>query len=161
MYRHIFVAVDESPTSENALDEAIHLAKSVGALLEIVHVIDQQVLHVFHEGGVKTVTTRELERALEGGGKDILSQAEEKAREAGVDFRTRLARGRGDPVDELIAQALEDSGADLLIVGSHGRRGFRRLLLGSVAENLARKVSIPMMIVRGGSGEKTKGRKNR
>ncbi len=150
MYQHIFVAIDDSATSDKALETAIELAKALGATLEIAHAVDQQILHVFHSGGMQTVTTSELERALVGGGRDILAQAENRVHEAGLDCHSRLLRGHGEHSDELIASAVEESGADLLIVGSHGRRGFRRLLLGSVAENLARKVSIPLLIVRGG-----------
>ncbi|MBS0002688.1 MAG: universal stress protein [Thioalkalivibrio sp.] len=60
-----------------------------------------------------------------------------------------LLRGHGEHSADLIAAAVEESGADLLVVGSHGRRGVRRLLLGSVAENLVRKVNVSILVVRG------------
>jgi len=73
----------------------------------------------------------------------------QKARDAGVETRSRLLKGHGERADDLIADAVRESGADLLVVGSHGRRGVRRLLLGSVAENLIRKAGVSVLVVRG------------
>lgn len=149
MYRHVFIAIDDSRTSRKALEEAISVARLNGASLEIVHAIDEELVHVFHTRGVTTVNAKQLKHALESGGEEVLDRAVESAREAGVEARARLLKGHGEHTDDLIAQAIEDSGADLLVVGSHGRRGVRRMLLGSVAENLVRKVAISVLIVRG------------
>lgn len=149
MYRHIFIAIDDSDTSQKALDEAITLAKVHGARLEIAHAIDEQLVHVFHAGGVTTTRAHELHHVLVSGGEEVLAKAAEKAQGAGVEAHTRLLKGHGQHADDLIAEAVAASGADLLVVGSHGRRGVRRLLLGSVAENLVRKVGISVLIVRG------------
>ena len=149
MYKHLFIAIDDSRTSRKALDEAIALAKVHGAVLEIAHAIDEELVHVFHARGVTTTNAKQLKHVLESGGEEILKRAIETAEAAGVKVRTRLLKGHGEHTDDLIAAAARDSGADLLVVGSHGRRGVRRLLLGSVAENLVRKVGISVLIVRG------------
>lgn len=149
MYKHVFIAIDDSHTSQKALEEAIAVAKAHEAMLEIAHAIDEQLVHVFHAGGVTTTSANQLKHVLETGGQDVLSKALEKAKAAGVKTKTHLLKGHGEHTDDLIAAAVKRSGADLLVVGSHGRRGFRRLLLGSVAENLVRKVSVSVLIVRG------------
>ncbi len=149
MYRHVFVAIDDSDTSRKALEEAITVARVHSATLEIAHAVDEQLVHVFHAGGVTTTSTNQLKHALVSSGEDVLSRALEQARAAGIQARTHLLKGHGEHTDDLIAGAVHDSGADLLVVGSHGRRGVRRLLLGSVAENLVRKVGVSVLIVRG------------
>ncbi|MFO8154220.1 universal stress protein [Thioalkalivibrio sp.] len=149
MYRHIFVAIDDSPTSRQALKEAISLAQIHGATLEIGHAIDENLVHVFHSTGMDTTTRNELKQALHANAADCLERAAERARRAGVKAESSLLPGHGEHSADLIAAAVEESGADLLVVGSHGRRGVRRLLLGSVAENLVRKVNVSILVVRG------------
>lgn len=149
MYKHVFIAIDDSRTSQKALDEAIAVAKAHDATLEVAHAIDEQLVHVFHAGGVTTTSAKQLKQVLETGGQDVLTKALEKASAAGVKTKTHLLKGHGQHTDDLIANAVKTSGADLLVVGSHGRRGVRRLLLGSVAENLVRKVGVSVLIVRG------------
>lgn len=149
MYRHILVAIDDSDTSNKALQEAIALAKLHEADLEIAHAIDEHLVHVFNARGDTATSVHELKHVLVAGGEDVLGRATGQAEAAGIRAKTRLLRGHGQHADDLIATAVEDSRADLLVVGSHGRRGVRRLLLGSVAENLVRKVGISVLIVRG------------
>jgi len=154
MYRHLFVAIDDSATSQKALEEAITVARVHGATLEIAHAIDEQLVHVFHAGGVTTTSANQLKNVLVSSGEDVLTRAVEQAKAAGVQARAHLINGHGEHADDLLANAVQASGADLLVVGSHGRRGVRRLLLGSVAENLVRKVSVSVLIVRGHHDEK-------
>ena len=189
MYKHVFLAIDDSRSSQKALDMAIIVAKAQDATLEIAHVIDKQLVHVFHAGGVTTTDAKQLKQALEtdgqvkqapetdgqvkqapviddqvkqaletddqvkqaleADGQALLTKARDKAKAAGVKTKTRLLKGPGGQTAVLIANAVKSSGADLLVVGSHGRRGVRRLLLGSVAENLVRKVSVSVIIARG------------
>jgi len=149
MYRHIFVAIDDSNTSNKALQEAITLAKLHGSSLEIAHAIDEHLVHVFNASGGAMTTMHELKHVLTAGGEDVLGRATAQAEAAGLSVKTRLLRGHGQHADDLIAEAVEAAQADLLVVGSHGRRGVRRLLLGSVAENLVRKVGVSVLIVRG------------
>lgn len=149
MYKHVFIAIDDSETSQKALDEAIAVAKAHDATLEIAHAIDEHLVHVFYAGGMTTTSTEQLKNTLETSGRDVLDKALAKALAAGAKAKTHLIKGHGEHADDLIAEAVKRSSADLLVVGSHGRRGVRRLLLGSVAENLVRKVAISALIVRG------------
>ncbi|MFP3889497.1 universal stress protein [uncultured Ralstonia sp.] len=151
MYDKILVAVDGSQTGEQALDEAIRLAARLGAELSIVHVIDSG--YVKYDVGY--LDTRGLTETLVAQGKAILSQAQAKAEQAGVRVRTLL---EDDPLAAFdIGMAIEDAahaaGAQLLVLGTHGRRGVRRLLLGSVAEGLVRQSALPVLLVRGVDAE--------
>ena len=149
MYKHIMVAVDESNTSRKALDEAIALARLHDAKLEIAHAVDESLVQSFSTHGVALANAKQLEKALVEGGETVLGEAVAAARAAGLEPAQRLLTSQELHSADQIAKAVEDSGADLLVVGSHGRRGFRRLLLGSVAENLVRKVEVSILIVRG------------
>lgn len=149
MYRHILVAIDDSRTSAKALDEAIALARLHDAILEIAHAVDESLLQSFSNHGVALVDAGKMQKALLDSGRTTLNDALAKARAAGLAPRERFLASEDDHAADQIAKAVADSGADLLVVGSHGRRGFRRLLLGSVAENLVRKVNVSVLIVRG------------
>lgn len=149
MYKHILVAIDDSRTSRKALDEAIALAKLHGARLEIAHAVDESLVQAFTTHGAALADPKQFESALVSGGNSLLDEALETARAAGLEPGRHLLVSADQHADDQIAKAVEATGADLLIVGSHGRRGVRRLLLGSVAENLLRKVSVSVLIVRG------------
>lgn len=144
MYKHVLIAIDDSDTSRKALEEAVAVAKAHNASLEIVHAIDEHLMHVFKANG-----KHELKHVLVAGSEDLLERAAAQAREGGIEAKTKLLRGHGEHADDLIATAVKAAKADLLVVGSHGRRGVRRMLIGSVAENLVRKVSVSVLIVRG------------
>lgn len=149
MYKHILVAVDDSETSRKALEEAIALARLHDAKLEIAHAVDESLVQAFSNHGVALANVKQLEDAMKAGGNALLDEAVEAAKAAGVIATRRLLAAEDVSASDQITEAVEKSGADLLVVGSHGRRGFRRLLLGSVAENLLRKIHVSMLIVRG------------
>ncbi|MBW7862235.1 MAG: universal stress protein [Rhodocyclaceae bacterium] len=149
MYKHIMVAIDDSQTSRKALEEAIAIARLHGAPLEIVHAVDEALVQAFKSHGAALADLGHLEQALEEGGSSLLEEAVDAAKSAGVEARKRLLTFPDTHAADQIATAAVESEVDLLVVGSHGRRGVRRLLLGSVAENLVRKVSTSILIVRG------------
>jgi nucleotide-binding universal stress UspA family protein len=150
MYKHILVAVDDSATSAKALAEAATLARMHGARLEIVHAVDEGAFPTFLSHGGTTLIDRSLvQKALEEEGARILVETKSKVDLTGLQTSERLLVAENTHADDQVAQAVADSGADLLVVGSHGRRGVQRLILGSVAEKLLRKVSVSVLIVRG------------
>ncbi|THF62393.1 universal stress protein [Pseudothauera nasutitermitis] len=148
MYKHILVAIDDSQTSRKALQEAISLARLHNAELEIAHAVDESVLETFSTHGVALADAKKIQGALLDSGQSTLDEAVHAAEEAGLKPKRRLLSSGDLHAADQIAKAVVDSGADLLVVGSHGRRGFQRLLLGSVAENLVRKVAVSVLIVR-------------
>ena len=146
MYDRILVAVDGSPAADRALDEAIQLASKVGAELVIAHVID----NVYLKYDVGYIDTRGFTEALIEQGKQIVAGARAKAEKAGVRARDLVL---DDPIGTLdigfaIEQAAHDVGAQAIVLGTHGRRGFRRMLLGSVAESVVRQSRLPVLLVR-------------
>lgn len=149
MYKHILVAIDDSETSKKALDEAILLAKFHDATLEIVHAVDESLLQSVSAHGAALANAEPLQKAMTENAQAVLDQAKEAAAAEGVTSQTRLLISQDLHVADQIAEIAEHNNVDLLVMGSHGRRGFRRLLLGSVAENVLRKVGISILIVRG------------
>jgi len=145
MYQRIMVAVDGSDTAGRGLKEAINLAKDQKAKLAIVHVID--IVVVFGAGqfpGAYIEATRELAR-------DTIEQARKTARASGLEPEIQSPEivTAGYHVADTIAELARDWKADLLVVGTHGRRGVSRLLIGSVAERVVRLAPCPLLLVRG------------
>lgn len=149
MYKHILVAIDDSQTSKKALEEAILLAKLHEATLEIVHAVDESLLQSFTTHGATLANAEPLQQAMVQNGETVLAEAKATVAAAGLTPKARLLVSQDLHAADQIADAVDHAKADLLVVGSHGRRGFRRLLLGSVAENVVRKVGISILIVRG------------
>lgn len=148
MYKRIMVAVDDSDTSQKALAEAVSLAGLHHAVLEIVHAVDESMLQTFSSHGVTLVSEQRLQHGMFEAGSEVLQAAVATAESAGLKPLSRLLISEDLHPADLIAQAVGESAADLLVVGSHGRRGFQRLILGSVAERLVRKIDVSILIVR-------------
>jgi nucleotide-binding universal stress UspA family protein len=147
MYKRILVAVDGSDTSQLALQEAVNLTKESGGQLRIVHVVDDVTFDLYRE----VVDPGEIQKATTKSGEAILSKAQTAVRAAGVNAETRLLKIEklGRRVTDMIAQEADAWPADLIVIGTHGRRGFNRLLMGSVAEGVVRIASKPVLLVRG------------
>ncbi len=146
MYNHIIVAVDDSSTAAMGLDKAVELARLNGARLEIVHAVDESILsHI--TGATLGSKTAALE-ALLAEGSDCLERAVTSATSQGITPVSHLLSSETLHAADQIANHVAHTGADLLVIGSHGRRGFQHLLLGSVAEKLLRKVSVSVLVVR-------------
>ena len=146
MYRRILVAIDGSDTSRRALLEALQLAKDGKSALRVLHVLDLVTFSTDTPSGFAA-----YEDALRVGGEQMLSNASDIAEKAGVKCETKLLEmeGRGRRVAEEIAQDAEVWRAELIVIGTHGRRGLNRVFLGSVAESLVRIAPAPVLLVRG------------
>ena len=137
MYKKVMVAIGNDETSPFALQEALHIASRDGAKLCIVHA---------------TVKTDDEEsKKNEQAGMNLLGQAKSSAG-AQAQVETRLLNDVGEyglnSIAEVIANAAAEWGADLLVVGTKGRRGLERLVIGSVAEKLVHTVEISILLVR-------------
>ncbi|PLQ01051.1 universal stress protein [Cupriavidus pauculus] len=146
-YSKIAVAVDGSSTSDLALREAIRVASGGGGTVLALYVVDNGVM--LFDAGFYDPT--QIERAYVDSGKKALEAASLVLGNAGVTFETRLVTDPavvGDIAGSINAAAGE-WGADLLVIGTHGRRGVRRLVLGSVAEAVIRQSTTPVLLVRG------------
>ncbi len=142
-FRRILIAVDSSPIAARAVDVGIELAQSLGGELALVHVINP-ALFMAPDGGVPV---GDLKTEAEAEGKRLLS---------GLAARARLAEPAlaflqiGAPAAEIV-QAARDWQADIVVIGSHGRGGITRALVGSVAEDVMRHAQCPVLVVRTGS----------
>lgn len=147
-YKHIMVAVDGSETSNLAMQEAIKLAKTQKSTLRIVHVIDDSFVNY----GEAYIDYAALLEAKKQQGLEILKKMDDLARHAQITFENHLIETK--PFEGRIAEKLIEEArirpTDLLVIGTHGRRGFSRLFLGSVAENVIRIATLPILLVRGG-----------
>ncbi len=147
MYQRILVPVDGSNTSDSALREAIKLASDRKAELRIVHVIED----FFPVWDVELLNINEIRDALRQTGGRILAKAETVARAAGIKAETKLieATPPGARIASMIAAEAKAWPADLIVIGTHGRRGVDHLLMGSVAEGVVRISPVPVLLIRG------------
>jgi nucleotide-binding universal stress UspA family protein len=147
MYQRILAAVDGSSTSDRALHEAIRLAKEQRAVLRIVHTIDVAPLVL----DVEFLDIEAFQRALRQAGRQVIDRARETAKAAGIEAETRLIE-IDTPIQRVANSIVEEAKAwpaDLLVIGTHGRRGLDYLLLGSIAQGVARIAPMPVLLVRG------------
>lgn len=147
-YRKILVAVDGSTASAKGLREALRLAKAEGARLFILHVVDEYPAFAALDGMMAGAPGADLVPALREGGKRVLARAKTIAEKAGVPAKATLREMLSGPAAYPIVREAKKLGADLIVLGTHGRRGVRRLVLGSDAEQVVRTASVPVLLVR-------------
>ncbi len=149
MFRRILVPIDGSPTSTRGLDEAIGLARDQKAKICLLHVVDE--LAVTGAGGMGYVPPsyiNEFVAASRAGGKRLLARAEGKVRKRGIAVETVLLETLGGRVADLIIKQAKKWRADLIVLGTHGRRGLARVVMGSDAELVLRETPLPVLLVR-------------
>jgi nucleotide-binding universal stress UspA family protein len=146
MYQRILVPVDGSPTSRLGLQEAIRLSKLTGGQLRLVHVVDNLSVSMAMDGF--SGFSVELADSLRAAGVDILEAARASVAAAGVSVDTVLHDSFEGPVHELVVADSLAWDADLIVLGTHGRRGVGRMLLGSSAEYILRIATVPVLLVR-------------
>ncbi|MHB8353739.1 MAG: universal stress protein [Burkholderiales bacterium] len=146
MYQRILVATDGSDTTERALREAILLAKNQQALLRVAYVVDDA--SIFSD--TEFVDRTAIERAWIHKGQAALEKARKAAEAEGLTIETRMleTESLGEKVAHAILEEARHWPADLIVVGTHGRKGLRHLLVGSIAEGVIRDSSIPILLVR-------------
>lgn len=147
MFKRILVSVDGSHTAELALQKAINLAKELRAQLRIVHVVDVININLYAE----IPNPSEVSDAMIRIGREILRKAEAVSREAGINAETKLIEidSLGQRIPEAITNNAEAWPAELIVIGTHGRRGLSHLFLGSVAEGVVRIATKPVLLIRG------------
>jgi nucleotide-binding universal stress UspA family protein len=149
MFKTILVALDGSATSNAGLRSALELASDQQAKLVGLHVIDDASMAVNLEGGYLPASYIDtLYDSLRKSGQAILTKAQATARAAGVEITPILVESRGQTVAQAILQQARKSKADAIVIGTHGRRGVARILMGSDAEQVLREARVPVLIVR-------------
>ena len=148
MYERIFVGFDGSEASTRALEQAMRLAENQGARLRLVHVVDTSCL--YH--GDESDRSGELELAWCKTAHRLVEEAVARTSPASLAVETAVCcTGKARVAEQIVEEAVRWE-ADLLVLGTHGRRGLNRLLLGSVAEAVVRISPISVLLVRGRLG---------
>ena len=145
MYNRILVPTDGSHTATLGLREAIKLAEAQGSQIRIIHVLDE-LLTVSSE--IYGVLSDRIIEQLRKSGSAFLATAQTLARNAGISVETQLVETLGGPAGEYIVRAAKDWPADLIVCGTHGRRGLRRIVLGSDAEYIVSHSTVPVLLIR-------------
>lgn len=145
MYQNILVAVDGSETAQRALREAIQLARGLSSRIRVIHVING--IPWITQGAPGAIEERIDD--LRGTGESVIHEAKTAVRQAGVEVEDRLIEALGQHAAQVIVAQANDWPADLIVCGTHGRHGLRRLLVGGDAEYIMRHSSVPVLLVRG------------
>ncbi|WP_168793967.1 universal stress protein [Paraburkholderia aromaticivorans] len=145
MYKRILVAIDGSETSEHAFDSALQLARDNGAQLQPLYVVDNPLMAYDASGYDPTI----LRDACIEEGQRLMADALARMKHENVAGTPRIVDVApiGEDISERIRISANEFNADLLVLGTHGRRGFKRLFLGSVAERVVRSASLPVLLV--------------
>jgi nucleotide-binding universal stress UspA family protein len=146
MYQRILVPVDGSATSNAGLAEAIKLAKLTGAQLRLIHVIDEMPFLMNAEG--YGPLSGDLLATLKETGENILQQARMLVKDNDIAVDTALFESLTGRLSDRVAEQAKEWNADLIVLGTHGRRGMNRMLLGSGAEQILRTAPVPVLLVR-------------
>lgn len=145
MYQKILVPVDGSSTSSAGLAEAIRLAKLTKGKLRLIHVVDELsfALSMDAYAGYSNDWLQELR----GTGGKLLAAAQSSAVAAGVESETVLCDSFKGSVQIVTAEAASWP-ADVIVIGTHGRRGVGRFVMGSSAEQVCRLATVPVLLIR-------------
>lgn len=140
LYRRILVPVDGSVTAERGLTEAIKLAVGQGATLRVLYVLSKAYLNALRGG--------ELLQHIRSDAQAILSAAVARARNEGVSVESAVIEHSGQQIGEAIIAEAQRWRADLTVMGTHGRRGLDRAVMGSDAEYVLRHACTPVLLLR-------------
>ena len=146
MYARILVPVDGSPTSKLGVAEAVKLSALTGGRIKFLHAIDMLSMAAVPEYGM--TATPQLLDMLREGGLAVLAAAKQTATKAGIASDTVLLDNLTGRVCDLVIDEVKSWDADIVVIGTHGRRGVGRLLLGSDAEQIVRLSPVPVLLVR-------------
>jgi len=147
MYQHILVATDGSALSKRAVRGGIDLAAAVGAQLLVLNVVPRYPMSYF-EGAVvmSPQDVARTEKAWTDKGQALVDAAVKLAQAAGVKAAGAVARS--DMVAESVIAAAKKHKCDLVVMASHGRKGIKRILLGSETQQVLTHSSVPVLVLR-------------
>jgi len=142
MYQRILVPIDGSEPSNAGLSEAIKLAQPSGATVQLMHVVNE---YPAVQGGFYST---EVANALRDRGRNLLTAAEAELTKKGVKFaKSALVDTFEGSIGEVVGERAKTWPADLVVIGTHGRRGVARLVMGSDAQTVVRACRVPVLLV--------------
>ena len=144
MYERILVPIDGGTTANQGLKEAERVAQCHGSRIRVIHIVDElpALEPSGGTGGGEFVMAK-----LRDIGASLLNSCVEEVRKAGLPVDSRLVEQIGGRASDLILQAALEFRADLIVCGTHGRTGLRRVALGSTAEEIVRRSNSPVLLV--------------
>ena len=145
MFKRILVPIDGSPTGQSGLRTALALAREHKARVRLVHLAQVVIGTPYPPGGL---LVGELYEALKRNGARLLARAAARCKERGIRCEQGLYVAMADRAAGVILKEARRWRADLVVMGTHGRRGMKRLALGSDAEQVARNARVPVLLVR-------------
>lgn len=148
MYKRIAVAIDGSKTSDAALSEAIKLAGEMNSTILLLHVCEE--LPIMNQpDDMMSVQIPEIMKVIEDAAGNLLEKCKGRVASQGIAVETKMVESAGGRLGGIISEEALQWNADLLVVGTHGRKGFEHLMMGSVAEGVIRTASMPVLLIRG------------
>ena len=150
MFHRILVPIDGSTTSNRGLEEAIGLAREQKVKICLLHVVDEMIVTgaVHGTAYMPSSYVNKFIQSLRTTGRKLLARAEAKVRSQGIEVEAMLLQTPGRRVADLIIEQANKWRADIIVLGTHGRRGLSRLLMGSDAEMVVRETTLPVLLVR-------------
>ena len=146
MYSTILMPVDGSDVSNHALEEGLSLAKALGSRVILVYIVDMTIA-AMPEAELGVANAEIMRRSFIEQGNNVIRAAEAAARAKGVPYESVIEEG---DVHDGIVETADKRGVELVVMGTHGRRGLNRLLLGSVAQSVTKRAHCPVLLIRPG-----------
>lgn len=146
MYQRILVPIDGSPTSRRGLEEAVRIARLTEGRLRLFHVIDELSFALAMDAYAGYAGN--WLQVLRDKGQEVLDEARAVAEAAGIEADTVLCDRFSNSVHEQVTAEASKWPADLIVLGTHGRRGVGRFVMGSSAEHILRYAPVPVLLVR-------------
>jgi len=141
MYDRILVPTDGSDCADSAVEHAIDIAAQYDAELHVLSVVDSRDM----SHSAPAISPEQIEETLRERAEAVVDEVAERASDAGVEVVTAVEPGLPDNV---VVEYAEENDCDLVVMGTHGRTGLERYLLGSVTERTVRRSSVPVLTVR-------------
>ena len=150
MFSRVLVPIDGSDAAAAGLKQALKLGQSPGAKLRIVHVVNEMLVASPYSVGVfePELYAADVVKRLRENGWTLLKQAETLVRQHGLEPECQLLEALGDQAGDVIVRHAAEWPADIIVMGTHGRRGLRRIVLGSDAELVLRTSPVPVLLTR-------------
>ncbi|BDT72595.1 TRAP-T-associated universal stress protein TeaD [Comamonadaceae bacterium OS-4] len=147
MYQRILVTTDGSKLSQKAVAAAIKLAGLTGAELVALKVV-QRYPQSYFEGGIALAgeDVKQVEKTWGDAAQKVVNAVKKTAEEAGV--KTKAVVVRSDVVSDAILSTIKKQGCDLVVMASHGRKGIKRLLLGSETQHVLTHATVPVLVLK-------------
>jgi nucleotide-binding universal stress UspA family protein len=146
MYKHILISTDGSDVAQKGVDHGLALAAALRAKATLICVAESVLPYASNEIGLSTSMYLEHAASQKRAAEKLLADTKSAAGEMGVEADA-LCLGNAVPA-EAIVETAQTRGCDLIVMASHGRRGLRRLVLGSVTSEVLSTSSVPVLVVR-------------